>query len=400
MANSDLKFISERICIDLAHKIKELNGKATLDDVLPVCAAPAVIIDFKNEDEQDLKLIMKSIKRFVKRNNRFKNMSKSAIVEGLKIEWLPNLDFDEKANMLADYRIFDGVDDEGYILFNEKIYTAFANQEKPDRAKYGTLPYEPKSSSRRSVRKPKVLLTSVEPDPLLADKMKPYVEWYKSQFEHISSADIEGYKWKATQSFQDNFDIDATNLYENLKIALKDEHNLLSGSFNYSKDTLLKNASFSQEDIRFALRNLFDESVVLADRVDIFINRFIEIHSANRAEGKFRQNEQASQNDHSVSVYLAFRYPSKHYIYKWSVWNDAKAEMGLEYPSLTYFPNKLFGYELICNQIRKVLLSDKELVAKHDAIFPNDLSDYHLLTQDFLYSIACHFDSFDKPSIH
>ena len=42
------------------------------------------------------------------------------------------------------------------------------------------------------------------------------------------------------------------------------------------------------------------------------------------------------------------------------------------------------------------VIADKELVALHDASYPNDKSDYHLLTQDFIYAIGVHFVDFDK----
>ncbi len=401
MANEQLKFINERMCIDLAHRIKALGGKATLDDVLPECAASAVLIDFKHEDERELKILMLAIKQFVSRNNRFINLAKAAIIEGLRAEWLLSLDFERKRLLLSDNRIVDDVDSDGYIIVNEKFYNAYVNIDKPDRGKYGTMAYEPKTSTHRAARRIKTLLTTVEPDPQLSEKMRPYIEWFKGQFRHICSADIEGYKWQAVEIFQKTFDIDAADLSENLKVALKGETNLLSGgSFNFAKNTLLRNARFSQEDVRFVLRNLFDESEPLADRVNAFINRFTEIHEANRKAGNFKPNESVSQNEHSISVLLAFRYPSQHYIYKFTDWNTAKAKMGLDYPSLANFPCKLRGYELICDQIRKVLIADAELVALHNDVFPADLSDFHLLTQTFIYSIVHHFESFDKPSIH
>ena len=45
---------------------------------------------------------------------------------------------------------------------------------------------------------------------------------------------------------------------------------------------------------------------------------------------------------------------------------------------------------------RKILIKDKELMELHQETYKDDPSDYHLLTQDFIYSVAVYFQSFDK----
>ena len=102
------------------------------------------------------------------------------------------------------------------------------------------------------------------------------------------------------------------------------------------------------------------------------------------------------QNPHSVSVYLAFRHPTRHYIFKDSVWRDFVYETELDYPSLSRFAHKLVGYEQICNHIREVVIADKELVDLHDRTYGKGRYDYHLLTQDFIYAIGVHFVDFDR----
>ncbi len=55
---------------------------------------------------------------------------------------------------------------------------------------------------------------------------------------------------------------------------------------------------------------------------------------------------------------------------------------------------------IICDQIRQVLIADKELTSKHDAYYVSeryrDCSDYHIMTQDFLYAISEYFNGFDR----
>ena len=70
---------------------------------------------------------------------------------------------------------------------------------------------------------------------------------------------------------------------------------------------------------------------------------------------------------------------------------------------MSVYTHRLSGYEDLCGHIRKVLLADQELISLHDKWYngsdeehPKDISDYHLLTQDFIYAIGVHFVDFDK----
>lgn len=397
MLITDIEWVNQRILRDFASEFERANEQLSLDDALPVMAASSVLIDYKNVPEDKLKYLMKSIKKFIGSKKKFLNLTKEAIIEGLREEWLPTLTLREKDNILSDYKIFQEVDDDGFLVVNTTLYQVFLSHSKkwPDTFKYGTLGYKERSASGSRTSQPKEKLTVAKPDKQLAEKLSPYIEWYKKYFDYIVG--LEAYKWKAIQTFQEILDIDAEDLRSNLKEALKDEVNLLSGgSYNFSKDVLLKNALHSPEEVRFLLRNLFDESVVLTERVQTFIDSFRELHAENQKAGKLKPTEQHNCNDHAVSVYLAFRHPNKHYIYKYTVWYDAIEEMQLDYPSLSRFACTLDAYNQICDQIRNVLVADKELVNMHDNAYPRDLSNYHLLTQDFLYSIAQHFQGLDQ----
>lgn len=401
MLITDVEWVNQRILRDFASAFEAANEQLSLDDALPIMAASAVLIDYKNVPEDKLKYLMKSIKNFIGSKKKFLNMTKEAIIEGLREEWVPTLTLREKDRFLSDYKIFQEVDDDGFLVVNPTLYQAFLSQSKkwPDTFKYGTLGYKERSSAGSRSSQPKEKLTVAEADPQLAAKLKPYIEWYKKYFDNMVG--LESYKWKATQTFQEVFDIDAEDLRSNLKEALKDEVNLLSGgSYNFSKDVLLKNTLHSPEEVRFLLRNLFDESVVLTERVPTFIDSFRELHAENQKASKLKLTEQHNCNDHAVSVYLAFRHPDKYYIYKYTVWYDAIEEMQLDYPRLSRFYCALHAYNQICDQIRNVLVADKELVEMHDKAYPNDLSNYHLLTQDFLYSIAQHFQGLDQEPKH
>ena len=83
----------------------------------------------------------------------------------------------------------------------------------------------------------------------------------------------ESFKWDATNQFQSVFDINADDLAANLKEALSKEDTLLSGHMNFSKQMLLLNAEYAQEDVRRALEMLFDESIDWVTCTTAWINR-------------------------------------------------------------------------------------------------------------------------------
>jgi len=399
--------ISQRINIDVA---VFMSGKenARIDEVLPIAAAPAIHTDFKNTDTKDMRAVMRSMQLWVKMNKRYLNLTKDAAIEGLAKEWLPILEDDYKASLLEDIKVLDStsITEDGMISPDEKWLTIFEKVKgTEDRTKYGVLDYGQAQHATKRVSLPKVLLSSVEPDSLLKEKLAPYIEWYKIYYKFI--APLEAYKWKATNTFQREFDIAADDLAGNLKAALADEYNLLTGNMNFSKAILIKCATQNDdpekdfsEQTRYALSCLFDEEKELAERIDGYMAAFDEIYAKRIILGLEKKNTKHHQNPHAVSVLLAFRHPTKHYIFKETVWNRFKAETDLDYPSLYHFRNKVLGYEIICNQIRKVLIEDKELKAKHDAYFVSDTyrdcSEYRLMTQDFLYAIAVYFNGFNR----
>lgn len=398
MAVSDAKWKYSRIVFDLAAAYKELDGKVSLDDAVVIAATPAVALDFTKCDDTELIRIMQEMKRFLKSNSRFRTFTKDGIAKGLRIEWLPELEEDDKLQLLSDIKFITGVTDESFIEINPTMLQNLTATKHPDHEKYGTDHYSPRPS-RKSIgsRSPKAVLTSVERDLNLAVKLKPYIEWYKKYWEQLQL--LEDYKWKGLKRFQNNFNLEATDFAQMFANSFAPDFNLLAtGAFYNPLGGIKKLAKFAPNEIRDALRALFNESMNLAHRVENFINTFDKISNRLIAEGKIRQTNYDKQSERSASVYLAFNNPAEYFIYKYSLWQSFKAQADVDYPPLTYFESKLTGYQLICEQIREVLMQDCELLSLLAKSQPDDPSDGHLLTQDFLYCIGIHFIDFNsKP---
>ena len=363
-----------------------------INELLVIAATPAILADFKHIEIKSMYRIMIKMKLFLKGKQRFLNFTKEAIMEGLAKEWVPQLEEDDKVMLLEEIAVIDHVNDDGTIIRKEPVCSNFSKAEISD-LRYGKADYEAPKAVSGSLKR-REPLAEIKPLEGLAEKLTPYIAWYKKWWKYM--VNHEYFKWDATEQFQKVFDISAKSIATNLKEALSKEESLLSGHMNFSKQMLLLNAEYSKEDVRRVLEMLFDESIDLSKRIEDFIDQFNTINETNKTAGYLKPNASPHQNPHSVSVYLAFAHPNKHYIYKETVWLDFKYETDLDYPSLNWFTHKLVGYEQICNHIREVLIADKELVALHNKSYPNDKSDYHLLTQDFIYAIGVHFVDFQK----
>lgn len=380
------KFIYSRITFELADAINAAdNNMLHIDDALIVAATPAVLLNYKAIEERDLKRIMVSLKRFFKRNPRFLDFKKSAVAQGLRLEWLPTLEEDDKATMLSDFILTPAVSEDGYVIFNPTVFANLTRGEHPDRETYGKSDYIARPARKSPTKREKVLLSDVAPDAKLAEKLAPYIAWYKRHWAEIH--DREDYKWNAVRHFQEHFDIDAEDFAANLRESFRKAGNLLAGSMYTPLSMLVKHAVLSPDEVRKAMVNLYDETKPLYERSTQFLDDLADIHKRNVDAGHFRPTDRDQQSDSATSVYLAFRYPDKHYLYKSSVWNNFKDEVELDYPSLYQFVGKLYGYERIADQVRAVLVADDELMALLEESQPNDPSDGHLLTQDFMYAV-------------
>lgn len=393
------KLVCSRILFELADAIVAAeNNMLHIDDALIAAATPTVLLNFKAIEERDLKRIMVAMKRFFKHNPRYLDFTKSAVAYGLRQEWLPTLEDEDKVRLLSDFKLTPAVDENGYIVCNPNfLANVTKSSQHDDNNRYGKLDYVARPARKSATKRCKVLLTSVDPDADMATKIAPYLAWYKKYWAEIHPK--ENYKWEAVRHFQKYFDINAEDFAANIREAFSKAKNLLSGPMYFPLSMIQKHSIIAPDEVRSAFVSLYDETKPIYERSQNFIDEIAAIHNRHIEAGHFKPTDRDFQSERSNSVFLAFRYPDKHYLYKNSVWSDFKNEIGLDYPPLTHFPTKLFGYELIANQIREVLIADKELVALLKESQPDDISNGYLLTQDFMYAIAVHMLDLAEPPI-
>jgi hypothetical protein len=220
-------------------------------------------------------------------------------------------------------------------------------------------------------------------------KLNQQIENYKS-FRKSEAYD-ELYKWVALQNFQNHWDIEAQdfrNMY-NSSFTCKGGENLWANNHFFPKAVMLSFIEHDHERVREMFRNLFDETLPVSQRFDRF-----EYHCENLLAELQPLNPSMKNHFHSdkrmISTYLAFRFPDKYAIYKFTEFKvfNTVMENG-DIPGSGEHERFFKNVRVLYNIISK----DEELVQLHR----NQLTDecYKgetlMLAQDFIFRTAKRF---------
>lgn len=397
MKTFDYASTNKNIGLNLVELAENNGGEAiTVDEALIAVWDALVYFDVTDaKDNMKKKHIstFKSVLSKPKMLARYRNYTREALHEALTKEHLAEIkdEDDVKAVNLSDLKIIENINEDMTIALNQTFVNSYLKIKEGKNCpsiEYGMMPYEGEAKKTYS-KTPKIKLTSYTMTEDVESGLQPFIEDYVKNWDYAVSQ--EDYKWKATKHFKEKFNIGAENLSENIKEATAETYNLLAGPYYFAKSMLCQMAAYAPEETRMALRNLFDESQPVTERVKDFIQSTEDILKRGKADGVFKENDNSMQSERSISVYLALQNPSMHYIYQYSVYEGFRKVTEVNLPSLYSFESKLAGYETVCNSIREVLLKNEKLIALHNQSYPDDMSDYHLLTQDFLYYCVTYY---------
>lgn len=397
MRTFDYISTGKNIGLNLIELAENKNGEAfTIDEALLAVWDALVYFDVQDVKENLKKKHVRSFKSVYDKPRvlaRYRNYTREALHEALTKEHLDVMkdEDDVKATILSDLKIIESINDDKTIVMNQKFVNSYMKVREDKNCpsiEYGMMPYEGDAKKIYS-KTPKVKLTSYTMTEDVEKGLQPFIEDYIKNWDYAVSQ--EDYKWKATKHFQEKFNIGAEILSENIKEATVETYNLLAGPYYFAKSMLCQMAAYAPDEIRMALRNLFDESLPVTERVKFFILSVEDILKRGKADGVFKENDNSMQSERSISVYLALQNPSKHYIYQYSVYEGFRKVTDANLPSLYSFESKLAGYEMVCNAIREILIKNDKLTELHNQSYPDDMSDYHLLTQDFLYYCVTYY---------
>jgi len=210
-------------------------------------------------------------------------------------------------------------------------------------------------------------------------KIKEVIALYKADFERIDSE--ERYKWIAIKHFQDNWDIDAPDFANMLEQSFAKQINLLMGYKYFALGMLLLFAKQYKEDVRELFKMLFDENQPVNTRIENFksqMEQYCEI--ARQTDPNCKNSYQAER---AICVYLTFRYPQKHYLFKPKVYKDIKRLTGYEGTG-----SDRENYYDIVNIIKELVFDDVELTTMSKERLDSECyqdPDYSVLATDIVY---------------
>ncbi len=216
------------------------------------------------------------------------------------------------------------------------------------------------------------------------DRLKEWVEKYKNTLTTGNWWADEKYKWEAVKCFHKNWDIEAENFEDMLRLSLSETKNLLwAGSYSSSK-VLNTFAEEYPEKVRDMFRGLFDERRNLYERIAYFKQQSKILQEKCRQKGHY-------QDEHAITIYLWLRYPDKYYIYKISTLREVASELKSDYSfKKGAYKDNINKFMPFYDEICEALQKDKELkdiLASQitDKCYPD--SELKTLTSDFGYFI-------------
>lgn len=216
--------------------------------------------------------------------------------------------------------------------------------------------------------------------------IKQELEVYKKL---IASAEYdELYKWEALKHFQDTWNIEADDfktMYDN-SFSNKENSNLWASSYWFPKAVMLHFIDHDKERVRQMFRDLFNEE----ENIDKRFERFV-YHCDRIREEVYEYDKGMMNHFHDgqriVSLYLAFRFPDKYAIYKYT-----EFKIFMELVRATDIP-RTGEYERFFKVVRtiyNIITSDEELVRLHKAVLTDGCykGETLMLAQDFIFRTA------------
>lgn len=213
------------------------------------------------------------------------------------------------------------------------------------------------------------------------EKLNRIVNVYKKSFDIWFPDEI--YKWKASKTFKENWNIEDDNILDMITRSFSETLNLLSSNMYFPLGMIKGFAEKEPDTLRSMFNNLYDENIDLLMRIKSFIN------SSNELLNKYWDSGKNHYQDlHAISVYLAFRFPNKYYIYKPSVSKKVCKYLECDISSDDRI-QVYINYVEVCNAVREIIKNDNKLInrvnSELNAINCNLKDNNTMLTMDIMH---------------
>ncbi len=190
----------------------------------------------------------------------------------------------------------------------------------------------------------------------------------------------EAYKYLAIDTFRKNWDIEAADFNGMFRASFSKVANLL---YQNSWGFISKAAEHFPEEVRKMFRKLYDDHLELPERIRSIQNEAKELEAKVRSVLQ-RDNINHQQDERTISVYLAFRYPERYALYKADYYRTFCELLNVE---TTKTGDRFPHFQTLADEIlKKGLLDDKELLETHRQFYPEpEWDDKFLMFQNILY---------------
>ncbi|MCX8523124.1 AAA family ATPase [Chryseobacterium formosus] len=199
------------------------------------------------------------------------------------------------------------------------------------------------------------------------------------KYKNIVSEDNKNeiYKWKLLKLFNDRPDTSAANFASEIT-------SINFGNLIYHNGIAVRNhmAKEFPEEYRNVFHNLFDEKLLLEERIVEFQNRVSEIYK------KMGMKLNHHHDERTISTFLTFKYPEKYTLYKNSFYKSYCDLLGIKPESKN---KKYLHYlDLVNNLIVNYIIKDQELIDIKSKFITDDCypdTNHLIFAQDILYQV-------------
>lgn len=207
----------------------------------------------------------------------------------------------------------------------------------------------------------------------------------------ISEKYDEYYKWEALKNFQDNWNIEAEDFKKMYDSSLycKESSNLWANTYWFPKAVMLRFIDYDKERVREMFKGLYNEEEGIDKRIERFVFHCDKILEEVQAIDSSVKNH-FHDGQRIVSLYLAFRYPEKYAIYKFT---EFKTFMELVRAKDIPGTGEYERFFKVVRTLYGILKKDEELLKLHRATLNDDCykEETLMLAQDFIFRTARRF---------
>ncbi len=204
----------------------------------------------------------------------------------------------------------------------------------------------------------------------------------------------EAYKYLAINTFQQNWNLEADDFYQMFRASFSKVSNLL---YQNSWGFIEKSAQNFPEETKEMFRNLYDESVEITQRIKDFQSESEKLLPKVK-QALNRTNINAQQDERTISVYLAFRFPEKYMLYKADYYKNFCEQLNIK--SKKSGERFLHLQELANQIIQEGLLDDEDFINTYRKFYQKpDWDDKYLMIQNILYVVFRDFKEIDLVNL-